>query len=126
MRVLEIADAANKLARHMGIESYKSSDSWLWRYRNWHRIGNKVTRGESCCTDTSVAEPFRPKFNRLMKKENIHIGQLYNADETSLFWRSLPRNTEAFKNDHKIPGKKLNKEKFSALLGVKALGTNRL
>ena len=34
MRGLEIADAANKLARHMGIESFKSSDSWLWLYRN--------------------------------------------------------------------------------------------
>ena len=49
-----------------------------------------------------------------MKKENLHLGQLYNADEIALFWRSLPRNTQAFKNEDKIPGKKMSKEKFIA------------
>ena len=55
MRGLEIADVANKLARHMGIESFKASDGWLWRFRNRHGIGNKV-------------EHFRLKFYRLMEK----------------------------------------------------------
>ena len=41
MHALEIADAANKLARHMGIESCKPSDGWLWRFRNRHGIGGK-------------------------------------------------------------------------------------
>ena len=45
--VLEIADAASKLARHMGIESFKASDDWLWRFRNRHGIRNKVERGDS-------------------------------------------------------------------------------
>ena len=42
VRQLEIADAVNKLARHMGIESFKASYGWLWRFRNHHRIGKKV------------------------------------------------------------------------------------
>ena len=65
---LEIADAANKLARHMAIESFKASDGWLWRLRNRHGIGNKVKRSESGCADISAVEPFRLKFNILMKK----------------------------------------------------------
>ena len=39
-RGLEIADAAKKLARHMGIESFKVSDGWLWRISYRHEIGN--------------------------------------------------------------------------------------
>ena len=97
MRRLEIADAANKLARHMGIESLNDSDGWLWRFRNRHGIESKVERGESGSADIGSVEPFRLKFNRLMKKENLHLGQLYNADETALSYRSLPRNTQAFK-----------------------------
>ena len=31
-----------------------------------------------------------------------------------LFWHSLPTNNQAFKNEDKIPGKKLSKDKFSA------------
>ena len=39
---LEIAVAANDLARHMDMESFKASDGWLWRFCNHHGIGNKV------------------------------------------------------------------------------------
>ena len=101
----------------MDIECFKASDGWLWRFSNRDGIVNKVERGESGSADISAAEPFRLKFNRQMKKENLHLHQLYNTDETALFWRS-PRNTQAFKNEDNIPLKKKSKEKFSALLGV--------
>ena len=95
VRGLEIADAANKQARYMGIELIKASDGWLWRFRNRQGIGNKVERGESGCVDISAVQPFRLEFNRLLMKENLQLGQLYNANETTLFWRSLPRNIQA-------------------------------
>ena len=41
MRGLEITYAANKLARPLGMESFKASDGWLRRFRNHHGIGNK-------------------------------------------------------------------------------------
>ena len=60
-----------------------------------------------------------------MKKENLHLDHLYNFDEIALFLRSLPRNNQALQNDDKIPGKKIIKEKFSALLGANASGIHR-
>ena len=63
---LEIADAANKLARHMGMKSFKASDGWLWRFHYHHGIGNKVEHSESGSADISAVEPFRLKFNRLL------------------------------------------------------------
>ena len=100
MRLLEIADAANKLSHHIGVESFKASNDWLWRFCNRHGVGNKVERGDPADADISAVEPFRLKFNRLMKKEDLHLGRLYNADETALFWCSLP-----FKNEDMIPGR---------------------
>ena len=63
VRGLEIGDAAIKLARHMGIKSFKASDDWLWRFRNLHVIRNKVECGESGSADISAVELFRLKFN---------------------------------------------------------------
>ena len=126
VRGLEITEAANKLALHMGIESSKVGDGWLWRFRNRHGIGNKVEGRESGSANISATESFRRKFNRLMKEENLQLFHLYNADETALFWRSFPRNTQAFKNEDKIPGNKISEEKYSALLGENATGTHRL
>ena len=84
VRGLEIADAANKLARHMCIESFNASDGWLWRFSNRHGVGNKVGRGEFGGADINAVEPNRQQFNRQMNKENLHLGQLYNAVDTTL------------------------------------------
>ena len=62
-----------------------------------------MERDESGSADISAVEPFRLKSNRLMKTENLHLCQLYNADEIVLFWSSLPRNTQTFNNQDKIP-----------------------
>ena len=74
MRRLDIADAANKLTRHMGIESLKANDGWLWRFHNRLGIVNKVERGESGSADIRTVEPSRQKFNRPLMKENLHLG----------------------------------------------------
>ena len=58
VRGLEIADAANKLALHMGIKSFRASDGWLWRFCNQHGTENKVECGESVIADISAVEPF--------------------------------------------------------------------
>ena len=126
VRGVEILEAAHKLANNLGITSFKGSTGWLYRFRNRHGIRNRVEHGEAACADTSAVEPFRVEFNQLIKDEDLHLGQIYNADETALFWRSLPRNTQAFKNEDKIPGKKISKDKFSALLGANASGTQRI
>ena len=46
VRGIAIQDAAQKLARHMGITDFTASDGWLWRFRNRHGIGNKVLHGK--------------------------------------------------------------------------------
>ena len=45
------------------------------------------------------------------------LSRIYNASETCLFWHLFPTNTQAFKNEDKISGKKLGKDKFSATWG---------
>ena len=94
---------------HMGNESFKASVGWLWRFCNHHGTGSKVKHGESGSSDINAVEPFRLKFNRPIKKESLHLGWLYNVDETGLSWRSLPRNSQAFNDEGNIPGKKISK-----------------
>ena len=79
VRGLEIADTANNLARHVGIEYFKASDGWLWRFRNRHGIGNKVERSESGSANISAVEPFKLKCNRLMKKRLSVIFNCYSS-----------------------------------------------
>lgn len=89
---MEIANVANKLVHNLGINSFKASDDWIWRFHNHHGIQNYVQHGEAASAYISGIEPFRLKFNELVKKEELHLSQIYNADETALFWHSLLRN----------------------------------
>ncbi|KAG7157467.1 Tigger transposable element-derived protein 7-like 19 [Homarus americanus] len=108
IRGVEIQAAAVKLASHMGIENFEASDGWLWRFRNRHGMCNKITHGEAGSSPTEDIEPFRERLNDLIKSEGLLISQVYNGDETGLYWRSLPRNTQAFKNEASSPGRKVN------------------
>lgn len=53
------------------------------------------------------------------------MSQMYNADETGLFWCSLPNNTQAIKDEEVIRGKKMSKERVSALCCASADSMHR-
>lgn len=125
VRGVEIKAAAEKLAKHMNV-TFKASDGWLFRFRHRHGIVNRRMYGESLSADTTSVEPFRKKINTLLEEESITRAQLYNADETGLFWRSLPENTQAYKHDSTTPGRKLCKDRLSALLCANVDGSHSL
>ncbi|KAG7159730.1 Tigger transposable element-derived protein 7-like 2, partial [Homarus americanus] len=126
VRGVEIQAAAVKLASHMGIENFEASDGWLWRFRNRHGMCNKIMHGEAGSAPTEDIEPFRDRLNDLIKSEGLLISQVYNGNETGLYWRSLPRNTQAFKNEASLSGRKVSKERFSALCCANADGMHCL
>jgi len=51
-----------------------------------------------------------------MKDSGLLLSQLYNADETGLFWKAMPHNTQATRHDIYVQGRKSAKEQVSALL----------
>ena len=126
VREIAIQDGAQKLARYMRITDFTASDGWLWRFRNMHEIGNKVLHGEATSAPTEDVEPFRPKVNKLIQDEGLLISQVYNTNESSLFLRCLPRNTQAFKDEKNIHREKMSKERISFLCCANGDGLHRL
>ena len=80
------------------------SDGWLWRFHNRHGLHDTQLRGEAGSADTAgaVSAVYRVKLNELIKKESLLMSQIYSANETGLFWRSLPNNTRAIKDEEVI------------------------
>ena len=125
VRGTDLLNATLELFKHTGKE-ISGSTGWLWCFRKRHCIENKKVQGKSGSADTEAVEPFPLKLQELIREEDLHLNQIYNADETALYWRSLPVNTQAFKDEDKVTGKKISKDKFSALLGANASGAHRL
>ena len=60
-------------------------------------------------------EVYWAQLNELIKKEGLLKAQVYNADETGLYWCSMPTNTLTRKDEKILRGKKITKERISAL-----------
>ena len=89
-------------------------------------MANRKVCDESASATVEYVEPFREEFKKLIDKEGLLPHQLYNFDETGLFWRALPSNTQANTALRNLPGRKLDKSRISVLFGANADGTHRL
>jgi hypothetical protein len=58
------------------------------------------------CPPTQEIQSFRQKLTKIIDEENFLKSEIYNADETGLFWHSLPENTEAHRHEILTPGRK--------------------
>jgi len=65
-------------------------------------------------------------LNDILKAENILPSQLYNYDGTGIYWRALPDSTQASNADKNTPGRKISKDRVSALLCANADGSHML
>lgn len=96
VRGVEIRNAAKRFANRLRIEHFEASNGWL---RSRHGLTNHITHGEAASAPTEEIQPFKDTLKKLMKDESLKRFQVYNADETGLFWRSLPKNTQAYEHE---------------------------
>lgn len=61
-----------------------------------------------------------------MNDLNLDPLQVYNADESGLFWRVMPNKTFVSCNEKSVPGRKVSKERVTILPCANAAGTHAL
>lgn len=98
-------------------EKFTASDGWLSRWKARYGIRELKISGERLSAESQRGELERFKFylQKLMEKENIQAEQLYNADETGLFYRMLPDRTLAMREEKAAPGYKRSKERVTLM-----------
>ena len=118
--------AAVKLDAHLNVTDFKGSDGWPWQFQNRHGLFNQVLHGAAGDADESSLAPFYEKLRKLINNKGLLLSQAYNADETGMLWRLLPKNTQVRQNEEKSAGKKMSKERLSVLIESNATGTHQL
>ena len=96
------------------------------RFRNRHGLFNKVLHGKVGDADKSSVAPFCENIKKLISNGGLFPSQTYNADETGIFWRSMPKNTQIRKSEENATGKKSSQEKLSLFVRCNATGEHRL
>jgi hypothetical protein len=62
------------------------SQGWLHRFKLSHGIQKLSVPGEKLSADSDAARKFVKEFTKLILNENLTAEQIYNTDETGLFW----------------------------------------
>lgn len=90
-----ICAQAEKFDRQLhGIESsFKASSGWLWRFKLRHGIGQIAISGEIRSADDKAASAFPLQLQEIMREGDYVPEQLYNADETGVYYKLLPDKT---------------------------------
>ncbi|KAL1448239.1 hypothetical protein WDU94_003519, partial [Cyamophila willieti] len=92
-----LQEKAEQMAEAHGLNEFKASNGWLEKFRKRHNIAYKTVCGEAASVDKSAGADWKEKLPSIC--EGYSERDVYNADETGLFFRVLPNKTMAFKNE---------------------------
>lgn len=111
---------------HPNDNSFKASDGWLRNFKRRKGIHVLSICGEKLGCDLEAIDPFVRKFRSKIEEMGLTNDQIYNADESALFYRKLPRKTHALANEKTAAGGKVKKDRVTIMLCSNAAGTHKL
>ena len=118
-----LAEKSEALAKLMKKDDFKATDGWLSRWKKRQNIGFKRLHGESKDADTTAADNWVSNVLPGLLRD-YDANDIYNADETALYFRALPDGTLAFKSESS-GGSKKSKERVTVLVATNMTGTDR-
>jgi|UniRef100_A0A2S2QVQ0 hypothetical protein len=118
-----IKKKAIHFAQKLGFDDFRASSGWLDKFKSRHNIMFKVICGKS--VDISEEDSDLWKSNILPKLiEKFDPKDIFNADETGLFFKCLPNQTLDFKHEKCFSGKR-SKERITLLVCSNMTGTEK-
>lgn len=71
------------------------SSGWLTHFKQCHGIKEVRLHGENLRCDQEAADNFQRDLEKFVATEEFTSEQIYNADESGLYWKCLPTHTLA-------------------------------
>ncbi|XP_061164992.1 tigger transposable element-derived protein 6-like [Saccostrea echinata] len=113
---------AKQFGTEMGITGFSYSNGWLSRFKMRHGISSQIISGESAGVDPQLISDGRQKAASVIK--NYELKNVFNIDETGLFYRLLPDRSLTTADATK--GVKKIKDRITIALCCNADGSEKL
>ncbi|XP_032220860.2 tigger transposable element-derived protein 4 [Nematostella vectensis] len=110
---------ALKYAEMFGIGDFKASNGWLESFKRRKNIHCSVLSGESSSVPTETVDEWQSRLEALC--EGYRAADIFNMDETGMFYRALPDRSLVVRGADCHGGKHL-KERLTAVLTYNMTG----
>lgn len=111
---------AEEIAKTMGKDGFSATDGWFNRWKRRENIVYRSLHGEEKSADSiGAAAWIQTEWPKIIAEYSPQ--DIYNADETGLYYRAMPSQTYEFKNK-RTKGCKTAKERLTVLCCVNMEG----
>ncbi|CAF2050242.1 unnamed protein product [Rotaria magnacalcarata] len=104
------------------VKEFKASKGWLQLFKKRVNIKNLHLSGESASADHTAANLYPETFQKIIDDKGYLPEQVFNADETGLFWKKMPNRTYIARSARQAPGFKAAKDRVTILFCANAAG----
>ena len=106
-----------------GSDKFKASNGWLEKFRTRYNINFRVISGESRAVNQNTIDDWKSRLLSII--EHYDPADIFNCDETGLFYKLMPdKSLTVDKNDCK--GGKKSKERITVMLCTNWSGEEKL
>ena len=103
-----LREKAEDLAKKLGQTNFVATEAWLSRWKARHQIG---TNGHTSTIPLGLLEEYRPN-------------EIYNADETGMYYRATPDGSLCYCHE-KLSGSKKAMERITVICCSNLTGTDK-
>ncbi|XP_064087452.1 tigger transposable element-derived protein 1-like [Macrobrachium nipponense] len=108
-------------------EQFVVSKDLFNRFKTLAKLPNLKVPDEAARADEeAVIKSFPTGLAEIIREGGYLPQQVFNVDETGLFWKRLPSRTSISKEEKSAPGHKVSRERLTLLLGGNASGDLKL
>lgn len=103
-------------------KTFLPSKGWFERFKCRHSLHNLKVQGEAASADINAAREYPKQLLKIIEEGGFQPEQVFNADETGLFWKKMPNRTFLSKEEKTAQGFKVAKDRLTLLLCTNASG----
>ena len=106
--------------------SLNASHGWFHQFKARAKFHNVKVSGEAASADREAAQEFPEMLWEIIDEAIYLFEQVFNMDETGLYWKKKPDKSYIGKDEKLMPGYKAAKDRLTLLFGGNAAGDMKL